>query len=98
MRDHLGRAAVSDVVKEATYKVFFAAEDGETISNEKFIIADKTSKDAINCVFRLRFNLKNKAYNKSKKYYLVATYESTGFEALRMELVIDIAFAGNFGF
>lgn len=90
--------AVSDIVKEATYKVFFAAEDGETISNENFIIADKTDKEAIHRVFKLRFNLKNKAYSKSKKYYLVAADESNGFEALRLELVIDIAFAGNFGF
>lgn len=89
---------ISDVVKEATYKVFFVSEDGETISNENFIIADKTSNEAINRIFKLRFNLKNKSYNKSKKYFLTATDEKSGFEVLRTEIIIDIAFAGNFGF
>ncbi len=90
--------AVSDVVKETTYKVFFASEDGETISNENFIIADRTENNAIHRIFKLRFSFKNKSYNKSKKYYLVAADESSGFEALRIETVIDIPFAGNFGF
>lgn len=90
--------AVSDVVKETTYKVFFATEDGETISNENFIIADKTSSEAINRVFKLRFNLKNKSYSKMKKYFLVAVDDNNGYEAMRTEVILDIAFAGNFGF
>lgn len=90
--------AVADVVKEATYKVFFVSEDNETISNENFIIADKTDAEAIRRIFRLRFSLKNRTYNKMKKYYLVAVDESNKMETMRTEIVIDIAFAGDFGF
>lgn len=90
--------AVSDVIKEATYKVCFASEDGETISNENFIIADRTDNDAVHRLFKLKFNLKNKTYNKSSKYYLIAVDDSNGMEAMRTEVTIDIAFAGNFGF
>ena len=90
--------AVSDVVKEAVYKVFFVSEDGETISNENFILAEKTDADAIHRIFKLRFSLKNKAYDSKQHYYLVAVDDSNGMEALRTEFIIDIAFAGNFGF
>lgn len=90
--------AVSDVVKEAVYKVFFVSEDGETISNENFILAEKTDSDAIHRIFKLRFSLKNKTYDSKQHYYLVAVDESNGMEALRTEFIIDIAFAGNFGF
>ena len=90
--------AISDVIKEATYKVFFSSEDGETISNENFIIADRTDSDAVHRLFKLRFNLKNKTYSKSSKYYLVAVDDSNNMEVLRSEVTLDIAFAGNFGF
>lgn len=90
--------AVSDVVKEATYKLYFVSESNETISNENFIIADKTSTDSVNRIFKLRFNLKNRIYNKMHKYYLVAVDDSNGMEVMRYEVIIDIAFAGNFGF
>ena len=90
--------AVSDVIKEAVYKVYFVSEDGETISNESFIIAEKTDPDAIHRIFKLRFSLKNRTYDPKQHYYLVAIDDSNGMEALRTEVVIDIAFAGNFGF
>ena len=32
------------------------------------------------------------------KYYLVAVDDSNGMEVMRYEVIIDIAFAGNFGF
>ena len=90
--------AVSDIIKEATYKVFFVSEDKETISNENFIIADKVDSEAIHRMFKLRFNLKNKTYSKLQKYYLVAVDENNGMELMRTDIMIDIAFAGNFGF
>ena len=89
---------VSDVVKEAVYKVYFISEDNEVISNENFIIAEKTDKEDIHRIFKLRISLKNKTYDLKQHYYLVAVDDSNGMEALRTEVVIDIAFAGNFGF
>lgn len=49
-------------------------------------------------MFRLHFNLKNKQYNRSKKYYLVAYDDKNNVEVLRQEMFIDIAFADDFGF
>lgn len=89
---------VSNIVKEATYKVYFVDSNGETISNENFIIADKTDTEGIRRIFKHRFNLKDKVFTKSEKYYLVAVDEDNGMEVMRNEVIIDIAFAGNFGF
>ena len=63
---------VSDVVKETTYRIYFVDGNGEKISNEHLYIADKKDENTANRVFRLRFNFKNKKYEKSQKYYLVA--------------------------
>lgn len=87
---------VTDTVKEAIYKVYFADDNGETISNENFIIADKKDNNPDNRTFKLHFNLKDKVFNKSDKYYLIAVDESNGMEALRIDVVIDIAFACGF--
>lgn len=50
------------------------------------------------CSVRLRFNFKNKKYDKSKKYYLVAYDDENDIEVLRHEIIMDIAFADDFGF
>lgn len=89
---------VTDVIKEATYKVYFVDASGEAISNENFIIADRTDTEGIHRIFKHRFNLKDKVFTKSDKYYIVAVDEDNGMEVLRNEVIIDIAFAGNFGF
>lgn len=89
---------VSDVVKETTYRVYFVADDNEKISNENIIIADKKDSDTAKRMFRLRFSFKNKKYNKSQKYYLVAFDDKNDIEVLRHEIIMDIAFADDFGF
>lgn len=89
---------MNDVIKEATYKVYFVDSNGDTISNENFIIADRTDKEGIRRIFKHRFNLKDKIFTRSEKYYLVAVDEDNGMEVMRKEVIIDIAFAGNFGF
>lgn len=96
--DFLQREAVSDTVKETTYRVFFMDEDGKKISNENLYHADNKDGDTTKRVFTLRFTFKNQAYSKSKKYYLVAIDEKTSIETLRREVIMDIAFAGDFGF
>lgn len=96
--DFIQLEPVSDVVKEASYKVFFISEDNEKISNECTYVADKNDNDPQNRIFRLRFNFKNKKYDKSKRYYLVAYDEKNGVEVLRHDVVMDIAFSNNFDF
>lgn len=96
--DFVQTDAVSDVVKETTYRIYFIDSNGEKISNEHLYVADKKEQDTVKRVFRLRFSFKNKKYSKNQKYYLVAYDDNNSLEVLRHEIVMDIAFADDFGF
>ena len=96
--DFIQKEEISSVVKPATYKVFFVDGQGRLISNENIHVASSKETDASKRLFKLRFSLKNQTYERSQKYYLVALNEQTGLEVLRHELMIDIAFSGDFGF
>jgi uncharacterized protein (TIGR02687 family) len=96
--DFIQTEPVSDVVKGTSYKIFFISEDNEKISNESIYVADRKDTEPQKRMFRLRFNFKNKKYNKSKNYYLVAYDEKNDLEILRHAVVVDIAFANDFGF
>lgn len=96
--DFVQKDPISDLVKEAQYRVYFISDDNEQISNENIIIADKKDKDTTKRIFRLRFSFKNKQYNKSKKYYLVAYNDKNNLEVFRHEIIMDIAFSDDFGF
>ncbi|MGI6752586.1 MAG: BREX-1 system phosphatase PglZ type A [Anaerovoracaceae bacterium] len=96
--DFIQSEAVSDVIKETNYRIFFISEDNEKISNECIYVADKKDADPSKRIFRLRFNFKNKQYDKTKQYYLVAYDERNDIEVLRHGVVMDIAFADDFGF
>lgn len=96
--DFVQTDAVSDVVKETTYRIYFIDDNGEKISNEHLYVADKKDKDTVKRVFRLRFSFKNKKYSKAQKYYLVAYDANNALEVLRHEIIMDIAFADDFGF
>ena len=96
--DFLQQEPVSDTVKETAYRVFFADENGAKISNEHLWHADSTERESSKRIFTLRFTFKNQAYDRNKKYYLIAVDEKTGVETLRRQIVMDIAFAGDFGF
>lgn len=96
--DFLQSEAVSDTVKETVCRIFFMDEDGNKISNENLYHADSKEAEATKRVFTLRFTFKNQTYSKAKKYYLVVLDDKTGLETLRREVIMDIAFAGDFGF
>ena len=96
--DFIQSEPVSDVVKGTKYKMFFLSEDNEKISNENIYVADKRDEDVQKRLFRMRFTFKNKKYEKNKKYYLVAYDESNDVEAFRHEVIMDVAFANDFGF
>lgn len=96
--DFIQNEPISDVLKGTSFKILFISEDNEKISNENIYIADKKDADPQKRMFRLRFNFKNKQYDKSKRYYLVAFDETNDLEVLRHEVVMDIALANDFGF
>ena len=96
--DFLQSEPVSDTVKETTYRVFFVDDEGTRISNENMVRADNKEAEATKRVFTLRFAFKNQSYSRLKKYYLIAVDDKTGLETLRREVIMDLAFAGDFGF
>ena len=96
--DFIQSDAVTDVNKETIYKVFFISDDNEKISNDNIYIADKKDIDASKRIFRLKFNFKNKQYDKNRKYYLVAYDEKNALEVIRHEVQMDLAFVDDFGF
>lgn len=96
--DFIQKEPISDVIKPTTYKIVFVDEAGEVISNEEIYLANSKEKESAKRIFRLRFNLKNQKYDRDKKYYLTITDVETGIETLRQEVIIDIAFADDFGF
>lgn len=96
--DFIQNEPVGSVVKETTYRICFVNENGNKISNEILHTADNKSTDAANRIFKLRFNLRNRLYNRSDKYYLLIVDDKKDLEVLRQEVMIDIAFADDFGF
>ena len=70
-------------------------DEGVIISDRQTVIADKTSDNAADRVFRVRFNLKAGAYDKKKVYRLVIAND---IDVEEIEFHIDIALADDFGF
>lgn len=81
-------------------KIYFADEDGNRVSNENIIIADSKSENYEDRSFREKFVLKNRKYDKSKKYYLVLEDEEETVEKIyeKIPFIIDIAITDDFGF
>lgn len=96
--DFIQQQPISDVVLPTTYKISFIDDEGQVISNENVHLANNKEKESAKRIFKLRFKLKDQKYKRDKKYYLVATDKKTGMEAFRHEVLIDIAFADDFGF
>lgn len=96
--DFLQSEPVSDVVKEAAYKVFFVSEQNERISNENTYIADSREPETQKRIFRMRFTFKNRKYDRDTQYYLVACDAATGLEIFRHPVLMDLAFTDDFGF
>ena len=86
------RQPVGDKIQPCTY---MTDDEGVVISDRQTVIADKTSDNAADRVFRVRFNLKAGTYDKKKVYRLVIANE---IDVEEIEFHIDIAFADDFGF
>jgi len=81
-------------------KVYFVDEDNNRISNENIIIADSKSETYEGRSFREKFVLKNRKYDKTKKYYLIMEDEEETVERIydKIPFIIDIAISDDFGF
>jgi len=96
--DFVQQEPVSDIIKSATYRISFIDKDGELISNEEIYVAKSKSKDSSDRIFNLKFRLRNKKYRRDEEYYFTITDKETGIEIHRQQVIIDIAFADDFGF
>ena len=65
---------------------------------KKTIIADKTSNDGSDRVFRIRFTLKSMEFKKTGTYYLTIVEKESETVVGRVEFTIDIAFVNDFDF
>lgn len=89
------RQPVGDKIQPCTYSIYMTDDEGVAVSDRQSIIADKSSDNAADRIFRVRFNLKAGVYDKKKVYRLVIAND---IEVEEIEFHIDIAFADDFGF
>lgn len=94
--DFLQKQPVDEKTLACEYTVYMVDEEGAVVSDRKLVIADRTSANASERVFHVRFNLKGGAYDKNRAYRLVIA----GGKGMPAEIpfTIDIAFADDFGF
>ena len=94
--DFYQRQPVGEKIQPCTYYIYMTDDEGVVISDRQTVIADRTSTNASDRVFRVRLNLKAGAYDKNKIYRLVIANDTDVPE--EAEFHIDIAFADDFGF
>lgn len=87
------KEAVGDNRSAANYLVYFTDSNGKKISDISKIIADKTSDNGQDRIFRCNFNLKSLKYENTSSYYLVIEDETGLQMPQKEEFQIDIAFA-----
>lgn len=96
--DFYQKEAVSGKLASATYDIFMADASGKIVSDVKTIIADKTSKNGSERVFRIRLTLKSMDFKKTDIYYLTVLEKGTTNILDKTEFTIDIAFVNDFDF
>lgn len=96
--DFYQKDAVSGKVAAATYEIYMADANGVAVSDKKTVIADKTSKNGSERVFRTRFTLKSMDFKKTDSYYLTVMEKESGKVCEQIEFTIDIAFVNDFDF
>lgn len=96
--DFYQKEAVSGKVAAATYEIYMADASGKAVSDKKTVIADKTSNNGSDRVFRTRFTLKSVEFKKTETYYLTVVEKGTTNVTDRIEFTIDIAFVNDFDF
>ena len=90
--DFYQKEAVGGVREAATCYAYFTDSNGKTVSDTATIIADKTTDDVHERIFRCTFSLKPLSYSNTAAYYLMIA-DANGEQLSREEFQIDIAFA-----
>lgn len=87
------KEAIGDNRSAANYLLYFVDSEGRQVSDTAKIIADKSSDNTQERIFRVTFNLKSLKYDNKEIYYLVIADETGMKMPEREEFQIDIAFA-----
>ncbi len=96
--DFYQKEPVGGKIAGAEYEIYMADASGKVVSDRQTIIADKTSTNGAERLFRGRFTLKSIAFKKTDTYYLTVAEKGTANVADRIEYTIDIAFVNDFDF
>ncbi len=96
--DFYQKDAVGGKLSAATYEVYMADASGKPVSDKKMIIADKTSNNDSERLFKVGFALKSIEFKKTDAYYLTIAEKDSGNVIDRVEFTIDIAFINDFDF
>ena len=96
--DFYQKDAVSGKIAAATYEIYMTDASGKAVSDKKTVIADKTSNNGSDRMFRERFTLKSEEFKKTETYYLNIVEQGTKNVTDRIEFTIDIAFVNDFDF
>ena len=94
--DFFQRQPIGEKIQPCTYTIYMTDDEGKIVSDRQMVIADRTSANASERVFRVRLNLKAWAYDRSKIYRLIIANDTDVPQ--EVEFHIDIAFADDFGF
>lgn len=82
---------VEDKLVPRKIKAYFADNQGNKISNEISLIADKTSSNPNDRIFRERFTLKNMSYSRTDNYYLILEDEEAAVEKVYEKIPFNIS-------
>lgn len=97
--DFIQPEPVGDGVNEGRYRIFFVDAEGNKVSSENVLTADKKETDAQMRISRLKFRFKDMKYDPNANYYLVIYDDENDFTPVtKQEVRIDMAFANDFGF
>lgn len=94
--DFLQKQPVGEKVQSSSYTLHFTDEMGRPVSDTQTVNADRSSGNATERVFRVRFTLKQMQFNRNKIYRLIIANGADIPEEI--EFSIDIALADDFGF
>lgn len=94
--DFLQKEPVGEKVQPCSYSIYFTDSEGVKISDKQTVIADRTSANASERVFRVRITLKSIAFDHNKIYRLVIANDTDA--PVEHEFRIEIAFVDDFGF
>jgi len=86
---------ISDTVGPVEAKIYFINENGDKISNELIIHANKKVDSPQMREFKEKITLRDMTYNKNENYYLIIENMENDAEINRYEFIVDIAFGGD---